>query len=181
MTRAILWQVLLAAALFTAVAALGDEQTKTVLGPDNIYLYEGANALIAGDGEEGVRLTLRGLETAYNFRQEKTAHANLCAGFVLLGQASAALPHCDWVIERDPDNWRSYNNRALAYLALDRYAEAEADIERGLELHPGSTKLKTVKGMHLDATQPVTPSVEIDDRRDAIEEPTSGEDADAPE
>lgn len=175
MTRVILRQVLFTAALFAAGVALGDEQTKTVLGPENLYLYEGANALLAGDGEEGVRLTLRGLETAYNFRQEKTAHANLCAGFVLLGQASAALPHCDWVIERDPENWRSYNNRALAYLALDRHAEAEADIERGLELHPGSEKLKTVKGMHLDATQPVTPKVEVDDRRDAMN------DADEPE
>lgn|GEM_PF-793741 len=161
---------LLVVALAAAGIVLGDEQTKTVLGPDNRDLYEGANALMAGDGEEGVRLTLRGLETATNFKQLKTAHANLCAGFVLLRQASAALPHCDWVIERDPENWRTYNNRALAYLALDRYEEAAADIERGLEIRPGSANLKTVKGMHLDATQPVTPNVEIDDRRDAMDD-----------
>ena len=164
--------IILAASLLLTVAALATAQeTQTVIGPRNIYLHDGANELTAGDAREGVRLTMRGLEHAQGFREEKTAHSNLCAGFLLVDQPEQALAHCDWVIERDPKHWRTYNNRALVYMALERFAEAEVDIRLGQELRPNSTKLKIVKGMYLDETQPVTPKVETDDRRNTIEEP----------
>lgn len=150
----------------SAIAAEGEE-SKTVLGPRNIYLYDGANALKAGNGEDGVRLTLLGLQVAQGTREEKIAHANLCAGFILVDQPNKALEHCDWVIDLDPGHWRTYNNRALAYLRLERFAESEEDIRRGQELRPGSEKLKIVKGMYLDETDPVTPKIEIDERRKA--------------
>lgn len=156
----------------SSVSAEGEE-TKTVLGPRNIYLYDGANALKAGNGEDGVRLTLLGLERAQGGREEKIAHANLCAGYVLVNQPKQALEHCDWVIDRDPGHWRTYNNRALAYLRLERYAESEEDVRRGQELRPGSEKLKIVKGMVLDETNPVTPKIEIDERRKAQDDANS--------
>jgi len=159
--------ILLGMTVLAAAQVLADreEEVKTVIGPSNIYLYDGANALKAGHAEEGVTLTMRGLEVAHGLREVKTAHANLCAGFLLLGQANTALEHCNWVLERDPYHWRTYNNRALVYLRLERYEESEADIKRGQELNPKSENLKEVKGMYLDEVDPVDEKIIIDDRR----------------
>lgn len=160
--------VLLAIISLAAAGVGADEDVvaKTVLGPSNMPLYDGANALLAGDGERGVELTLRGLRTAANLREEKIAHSNLCAGFLLVKQYESALEHCDWVLERYPSNWRTYNNRAIVYLRLGRYEESEADIQKGQLLNPRSEKLKEVKGMYLDEVEPVKEQIKIDDRRD---------------
>ena len=163
------WRMALAVLLLAAAGPALPEESKTVLGPSNIYLYDGANALRAGDGAEGVRLTLLGLSSAQGMREEKIAHANLCAGYLLVDQPEKALQHCNWVLDRDDAHWRTYNNRALVYLHLERFEESEADIRRGQELRPKSTNLKIVKGMLLDETNPVTTRIEADDRRDAAE------------
>ena len=159
--------ILLAITILAAVQVYADDEaeTKTVIGLRNVYLYDGANALMAGNPIEGVPLTLKGLEFAHGLHEQKAAHANLCAGFLLLGQAETALEHCDWVLERDPNHWRSYNNRALVYLRLERFEESEADIRRGQEINPRSEKLKEVKGMYLDEVEPVDEKITIDDRR----------------
>jgi len=158
---------LLAMILLAAVQVFADEeiQSKTVIGPSNIDLYDGANALLAGNSEEGVALTLKGLEFAHGQRETKIAHSNLCAGFLMLRQAETALQHCNWVLDIDPYHWRSYNNRALVYLQLERHEESEADIKRGQELNPRSEKLKEVKGLYLDEVEPVDEKITIDDRR----------------
>ncbi|HNP63790.1 MAG TPA: tetratricopeptide repeat protein [Woeseiaceae bacterium] len=150
---------------WAAVQADDDVTSKTVLGPSNIFLYEGANKLKTGDAKDGVRLTLQGLKTAANAREEKIGHANLCAGFLMMSQFETALEHCDWVIARDPNHWRTYNNRAIVYLRLGRFEESEADIRRGQELNPRSENLKEVKGMYLDQVEPVREHITIDDRR----------------
>lgn len=155
-----------------------EEASKTVIGPRNVYLADGADALLAGDGEEGVRLTLRALEFAHGSRETKFAHANLCAGYAMIDKPLTALEHCNWVLEHDPNYWRAYNNRAIVFLKLGRYEESEADIARGQALQPGSDKLKTVKGMLLDETDPVTETIEIDERRSAMDD---DEDAEARE
>jgi tetratricopeptide (TPR) repeat protein len=165
------WIALVAACLLLTWSELAaDEESKTVLGPRNIDLADGAAALMAGNGEEGVRLTLRGLEMAQGDYERKISHSNLCAGYVLLDQPQTALRHCNWVIERDPRHWRTYNNRALAYLRLERFAESEADIARGQALNPASRNLKESKGLLLDKTHPVVPNVEIDERRSAMDD-----------
>lgn len=155
-----------------------EEGSKTVVGARNVYLADGADALLAGDGEEGVRLTLRALEFAHGSRETKFAHANLCAGYAMIDKPLTALEHCNWVLEHDPNYWRAYNNRAIVFLKLGRYEESEADIARGQALQPGSDKLKTVKGMLLDETDPVTETIEIDERRSAMDD---DEDAEARE
>ena len=165
--------ILLAITILAAVQVYADDEAeaKTVIGPRNVYLYDGANALLAGNPTEGVSLTLKGLEFAHGLREEKTAHANLCAGFLLLGQAETALEHCDWVLERDSSHWRTYNNRAIVYLRLERFEESEADIRRGQEINPRSEKLKEVKGMYLDEVEPVDEEITIDDRRNKPQSP----------
>lgn len=165
--------ILLAITILAAVQVYANDEAeaKTVIGPRNIYLYDGANALMAGNPEEGVPLTLKGLELAHGLREEKIAHANLCAGFMLLGEAETALEHCDWVLERDPYHWRTYNNRAIVYLRLERFEDAEADISKGQELNPGSEKLKEVKGMYLDKVAPVDEEITIDERRNQPQSP----------
>jgi tetratricopeptide (TPR) repeat protein len=158
---------LLAMMVLAAVQVSADEtaQSKTVIGPRNIYLFDGANALLAKNAEKGVALTIKGLAFAQGLREEKVGHSNLCAGFMMLRQPETALAHCNWVLDRDPNHWRSYNNRALVYLALERFEESEADIKRGQELNPRSEKLKEVKGMYLDRVEPVDEKITIDDRR----------------
>lgn len=157
--------------LLLSNAALPQHEAKTVLGPRNVYLYDGAQALMAGDGEEGVRLTLLGLETAQGSREKKAAHGNLCAAYMMINRPEQALKHCNWVLERDSNHWKTYNNRALVYMKLGRLEEADEDIRRGQEINPGSRTLKIVKGMYLDETEPVTPHIEIDERRDPPDEP----------
>ena len=165
--------ILLAITILAAVQVYADDEAeaKTVIGPRNVYLYDGANALMAGNPTEGVPLTLKGLEFAHGLHEIKIAHANLCAGFLLLGQAATALEHCDWVLERDSNHWRTYNNRAIVYLRLERFEESEADIRKGQELNPRSEKLKEVKGMYLDEVEPVDERITIDDRRNKPQSP----------
>ena len=144
------------------------EESKTVIGPRNVALAEGAEALLAKDGEEGVRLTLIGLKTAQGYKEKRAALSNLCAGYLMIDQPHTALKYCNEALEQFPEFWRAYNNRALVYLRLDRFEESEADIRRGQELRPGAETLKMAKGMLLDETDPVRSNVEIDERRKAL-------------
>ncbi len=162
---------LFAALLLASVQTIAAEEARTVLGPRNLNLYDGAQALMAGKGEEGVRLTLLGLASAQGSREKKAAHGNLCAGYMMIKQPEKALEHCNWVLERHPNHWKTYNNRALVYMELGRLEEAEEDIRRGQEINPDARTLKIVKGMYLDKTEPVTPHVEIDERRNPPNEP----------
>lgn len=174
-----LFHLILVGLSLAAMQSVLADENKTVMGPSNIFLYDGANALMAGDGESGVRLTLQGLEHAQGLREKRIGHSNLCAGFLLINEPEQALEHCNWVLQRDSKHWRTYNNRALVYMRLERYTEAEEDIRKGQELRPNSRKLKIVKGMYLDETQPVTPNVEVDDRRDTTEKIGNASDADS--
>ena len=168
---------LIAMMILATVQAYADDtaNSKTVIGPRNVYLYDGAIALMAHDAAEGVPLTLKGLEIAQGRREEEAGHSNLCAGFLMLNQPVTALEHCNWVLGRNPNHWRTYNNRALVYLRLERFDESEADIRKGQELNPRSEKLKEVKGIYLDTVEPVDQKITIDDRRNRplspVEEP----------
>ncbi len=178
-----IWFVVLAAILLLVPIALSASQSvdnpginKTVLGPRNLYLADGAEALQAGDAEAGVALTEKGLAVASGRIERKAALSNLCAGYLMLGRADEALEACDEVLALDPNYWRAYNNRALVLLELGRHEESRADIERGQALQPGSRNLKRTKAWFLDATEPVEPTVEVDDRRNAGQE--AGDDKD---
>jgi tetratricopeptide (TPR) repeat protein len=157
--------VVIALALLVPWQQSSAKQNNSVIGPSNINLADGADELLAGNAEEGVRLSLRGMPFANNKKDRLIGMSNLCAGYFMLGQMEEALSYCDQALEIDESHWRALSNRALIYVELKRYDEAEQDLQRGLAIAPNARTLKIISGMLLDATDPVAPSVIIDDRR----------------
>ncbi len=141
------------------------QSNKTVIGSTNPDLKYGADALLAGDADEGVRLTLIGLKFARGVRERQTAKSNLCAGYLMLREYDTALAYCNEVLGENDGHWRAYSNRALIYVKLGRFDDAKQDLEKGEAISPSSRKLKTVRRMLLDETNPVSPIIVIDDRR----------------
>jgi len=156
------WSLCLLAVAAWQVAAA---DSKTVVGPANVPLADGAAALMAGDAEAGIRLTLEGLSQPTRDRDRIAGWANLCAGYVMLENYAAALGFCDRVIAADDDNWRAYNNRALVHIFRGDYAAAARDIDRLAALRPNARTLDKVRTMLLNETDPVRPTVTVDDRR----------------
>ena len=153
-------------------AGQSDAVAKTVVGPSNADLADGAAALRIGNAEDGVRLTERGLMSATSRRDRVAGYSNLCAGLAMLERFDEALQACNRALELDDDHWRSYSNRALVYLKQERYPEAERDISAGERLNPNASTLKTLRAMYRDAVDPVSPSIIIDDRREAAADET---------
>jgi len=151
----------------------GESGAATVIGPRNVPLHLGAEALLAGETEEGVRQTLRGLRLAHGRREEEAALSNLCAGYIKLGDYSEALKYCDILLTRNDKNWRGYNNRAVVYIMTKQYEKALSDLEKGEALNPGARTLKVARAMYMDAVHPVRPEIEIDDRENQDEDPES--------
>lgn len=164
-------------ALITCLAALAAgtavaSDPRTVIGPSNIALADGASALMAGDAEEGVRLTERGLSMATSHRDRLAGWTNLCAGYVMLDRLDDALGYCNQAIEADPEHWRALSNRALVYLFKREFDLAARDVGRAEAIAPRARIPRQVRAMLRDAMDPVAPSVTIDDRRrPAVPEP----------
>jgi len=137
----------------------------TIIGPRNLPLHDGAQALLAGRDEKGVRLTHQGLEIAMGRREEEAALSNLCAGYIRLGKYDDALKYCNLLLARNDKSWRGYNNRAVVYIQTKQWAKADADLLRGEELNPGARTMKVARSMYMDAVHPVRPEIEIDDRQ----------------
>jgi tetratricopeptide (TPR) repeat protein len=157
--------VLLGSVTAAPAVAQEDGQVRSVIGPSNINLADGATALRMGNAEDGVRLTQRGLKTAANDRERVAGYSNLCAGFIMLERFDEALDACNQALEINDGHWRGYSNRALAYLKLERYEEAQRDIASSEAINPNAHSTKVIRSMLLDATDPVAPSITIDDRR----------------
>lgn len=130
----------LPAAGSTAPTPTHNATSATVIGTSSL-LSDGASALEAGRAEEGLRLTLAGLNEPGLPRDLAAGHANACAGFLMLRQWDEALGHCNQSIQMDPTNWRAFNNRAAIYAAKGLYDLALQDIETGLVLAPRSRTL----------------------------------------
>ena len=160
-------RLLVVAGLLLVVFSVAAQESKTVIGPGNADLNDGANALFSGDAEEGVRLTLRGLKYENSRRNRLTGMSNLCAGYIMLGQHELAISYCDQVLEQSDRHWRAYSNRALANLSLKRYEEAEQDLQKAEAIVSNARSVRIVRSMLLDATDPVAPNIVIDDRRQA--------------
>ncbi len=147
MLRFASWTATLAGALLASGAAMATEpmpanHSTTVLGLTNPLLTEGTEALERGRFEEGVRLTLEGLEQPTSERDKAAGHSNVCAGYAALKRWTEALEHCNLALEIDKSNWRTYNNRAAVFVGLKMFDLAMTDVNSGLELAPNSATLK---------------------------------------
>ena len=152
------------AAVFLASTCWAVEPT-FVIGSKNPDLYEGARALLGGRNEEGIRLTLMGLETANGKKEEEIALSNLCAGYTNLGDYEAALKYCDILLQRNDKKWRAYNSKALIYIYTKQYEKAEQELIKGEAINADAHSMKIARALYLDATKPVVPEIEIDDRK----------------
>jgi len=157
MRRSACWTASIAIGLIACGASadeLSPSQSATVLGPLNQLLSEGSVALEAGHYEEGVRLTLAGLQRPNNPKDEASGHSNICAGYAALKRWQEALEHCNRALELDRNNWRTYNNRAAVFTGLKQFELAIADVNKGLALAPDSGTLHKsleVVNQHRDA------------------------------
>jgi tetratricopeptide (TPR) repeat protein len=135
---------LLAIVAFVVAGAPGTalSQTTTILGDTNQLLADGSAALAAGRYEEGIRLSLAGLEQPNNTADQAAALSNICAGYAALKQWGKALPLCNRSLELDRGNWRTFNNRAAVFVGLELYELALTDVNAGLEIAPNSTTLR---------------------------------------
>ena len=147
------------------VPASHSEESRVVIGPRNIDLADGAQELLAGNAKAGVELTLRGLKTAQGKREKEAALSNLCAGYIMIDELDNALMYCNMLLDSNDKHWRGYNNRALIYVFKKEYEKAEKDLQLGQEINPNARTLKVVRGLLLDATDPVAPNIVIDDRK----------------
>ena len=161
---------LLLLAIMIASAALAQERENSnnnqvmVIGPKNLNLHKGAQALLDGRAEEGIEYTLKGLGTAQGVHEEKAAISNLCSGYTVLERYDEAMKYCEQLIERDEKAWRAYNNRALIYIMTGQYGKAEQDLIRVEQLKPGAPTLKVARALYRDAVDPVVPEVTIKDK-----------------
>jgi tetratricopeptide (TPR) repeat protein len=83
----------------------------------------------------------------------------------VLERFDEALEYCELLLARNDESWRAYNNRALIYIKTGQYEKARQDLARAEELNPGASTLRIARSMYLDAVDPVTPEIEIDDRK----------------
>jgi len=155
---------ILIAAIFLASTCWADDPT-FVIGSVNRDLSDGARALLGGRNEEGIRLTLMGLKAANGKKEEEIALSNLCAGYTNLGDYETALRYCDMLLHRNDKLWRAYNSKALIYIYTKQYEKAEQELIKGEAINPDARSMKIARALYLDATNPVVPEIEIDDRK----------------
>jgi tetratricopeptide (TPR) repeat protein len=134
--------VLLASGTAGAAEPLSAAQSATVIGATNPLLAAGSDALEARHFEEGVRLTLAGLEQPASLHDQAAGHSNVCAGYAALKRWAEALEHCNRALELDRGNWRTYNNRAAVFVGLEQFDLAMTDVNAGLQLAPQSGTLQ---------------------------------------
>ena len=84
----------------------------------------------------------------------------------MLERFDDALTQCDAALAEDPDYWRARTNRALVYILVGRYGEAERDLSLVEERAPQARTVIAVRELLRDRVNPVEPIIIIDDRRD---------------
>lgn len=138
--------------------------SRTVIGAENSLLSVGAQALLAGRYEEGIRLTLLGLERAGMSDQMRAGGlSNLCAGFAALNETSQAIEYCSQSIALNDRNWRAWSNRSYAYWLRGEIEQAGADLERATSINDRARQLFHIRGMLNEAG--LRPRIEMQDRQ----------------
>jgi tetratricopeptide (TPR) repeat protein len=152
MPRSVPWPALFASAMLLPALpgwtgdasshSQGPPHSATIIGPTNPLLTAGTEALEMRRYDEGVRLTLAGLEQPNTVRDQAAGHSNVCAGYAALKRWEEALVHCNKALELDRSNWRTFNNRAAVFVGLKQFDLAMTDVNAGLALAPQSATLQ---------------------------------------
>src|SRR5690606_10933489 len=128
------------------------------------YLSAGADAIRAGDFDEGIRLTTIGLKRqARTLRERAAGLANLCAAHVAKEQPDESIPYCDESLELFSGNWRAYSNQSHAYFHKGMYEAAARDNEAAAALRPNAAHVTMIRGMLNE--QSLTPRITMRENR----------------
>lgn len=134
-----------------------DAESRVLLGVANEPLAAGAEAMQLGDFEEGIRLTILGLERPTHQKDRSAALSNLCAAYAATKQPDLAISYCTESLSLSAVNWRAYSNRSYAYYLKGLYAQAAADLETAAAINPDARAVATLRAMINERT--LRPSV----------------------
>ena len=138
--------------------------TRSVFGSVNELLVAGADAIRFARYDEGIRLTLLGLERRdITERNRAAALSNLCAAFAAKNSPSEAIDYCTQSIEISEHNWQAFSNRSYAYWLQARYELAAEDLNRAMALNDRARQLGQIRGMLNEAG--LTPRIIMEDRQ----------------
>jgi Flp pilus assembly protein TadD len=135
---------------------------RIVLGVANQYLAAGAEAILAKQYDDGIRLTKLGLERALS-NERSAGLSNLCAAHAAKGETKEAIEACTQSLAIDDGNWRAYNNRSYAYYRAGRYVEANTDLVKALEINPNARTMATIRELLNERT--LRPSVIVEEHQ----------------
>lgn len=136
---------------------------RTVLGASNQYLSAGAEAILAQQYDDGIRLTQMGLELEQSAHDRATGLSNLCAAFTAKGETDRAIVHCTESIELNDANWRAYSNRSYAYYLKGQYARADSDLAVAIGINPAARQVALLRGMINERT--LRPSITVEEHQ----------------
>jgi tetratricopeptide (TPR) repeat protein len=131
------------------VRELTQEQadSRTVLGVANEYLSAGAEAIRAGQYDDGIRLTKLGLDRPASPRDRAAALSNLCAAHAAKNEPDTAIGYCTESLVINEANWRAYSNRAYAYYLKRQFEAADSDLDVALSINPNAKQMPQIRGM----------------------------------
>ncbi len=135
-----------AVALFIVVPALA-QNVDTIQLRQNDLISQAYSAMQRGDLERAITIGERALETDLTAAQQVVVHNNLCVSLHMQGDLENGASHCSAALDVNPNYWRAFNNRANIYFDGERFADAEADYTRALELNPGSNVVRENLGL----------------------------------
>jgi tetratricopeptide (TPR) repeat protein len=154
---------LVAAAAWAQVDPQRQADSRTVLGGGNEYLSAGADAIRAGQYDDGIRLTRIGLERASKIGDRAAGLSNLCAAHAAKGETDLAIETCTESLALNDQNWRAYSNRSYAYFLKGMYAMASADLEAAASFSPNARQVQQIRGMINERS--LRPSVIIEEHQ----------------
>jgi len=138
--------------------------TRFVFGPSNELLAAGADAIRVGRYDEGIQLTLLGLERRDTSDRNRAAGlSNLCAAFAAKNSPDEAITYCTLSLEISEFNWQAWSNRSYAYWLKAMYDEAADDLNRAMAINDRARALSQIRGMLNEAG--LRPRVVTEDRQ----------------
>lgn len=137
-------------------------ESRTLFGSSLLSL--GADELRLANYDEGIRLTLMGLEErGVPDAKRAAAHSNLCAAYAAKREPDVAIEHCTLSLEINDENWHAWSNRSYAYWLKKMYSAATTDLEAAVAINPDARQVAQIRGMLNEVT--LMPRVEVQDHQ----------------